>query len=59
MNLALDLRGTETGGTLSSANTRPDCLIRFNISLCSFDPGMTACLGEIIFLASKKFISAF
>ena len=45
-----------TGRTLSSANTRPDCLISFKMSLCSFDPGTTGVSGEIIFFASRKFI---
>lgn len=49
-------RGMGTAGTLSSANTRPDCLIRFKISLCSFDPGTTGLSGDTIFLASRKFI---
>lgn len=45
-----------TGRTLSSANTRPDCLISFKMSLCSFDPGTTGLSGDTIFLASRKFI---
>ena len=47
---------TGTGMTLSSANTRPDCLISFKMSLCSFDPGTTGLSGDTIFLASRKFI---
>lgn len=48
--------GMGTAGTLSSGNILPDSLIIFKISRCSFDPGTTGLSGEMIALASRKFI---
>ena len=44
-----------TAGTLSSGNTL-DCLMSLRMSSCSLEPGTTGESGEMMALASRKFI---